>query len=214
MLDIPRVCPTTHIHVSECDEEKLQRSPIDGDIRRTKPITKPNSSVATIQSFLNVLIEALRDQRRAARQQREIEECRRSSDAGGYCSCCRTDLLQEHLRRLLAELSEARACGRQANEGNGRAEPRKRARQQVVRQPKQWSARVHSGKTSLRCYSDGVGGTGGGEGTWDDAFAAQASRIQLKGGSRKPDGDARRLGVANAVYINRCLPLPASGQHA
>eukprot|EP00964_Phaeocystis_antarctica_P065565 scaffold39571_cov70-Phaeocystis_antarctica.AAC.5 len=139
VLDIPRVCPTTHIHVSECDEEELQRSPIDGDIRRTKP----NSSVATIQPFLNVLIEALRDQRRAARQQREIEECRSSSDAGGYCSCCRTDLLQEHLRRLLAELSEARAGGRKANEGNGRAEPRKRAREQVVRQPKQCSARVH-----------------------------------------------------------------------
>ena len=162
MLDIPRVCPTTHIHVSECDEEKLQRSPIDGDIRRTKPITKPNSSVATIQSFLNVLIEALRDQRRAARQQREIEECRRSSDAGGYCSCCRTDLLQEHLRRLLAELSEARACGRQANEGNGRAEPRKRAREQVIRQPEQWSARVHFSAKQVFVVTPTAGGARGG----------------------------------------------------
>eukprot|EP00964_Phaeocystis_antarctica_P036257 scaffold20709_cov59-Phaeocystis_antarctica.AAC.3 len=103
----------------------------------TKRSCSAAQSIRFCRHYLNVLEEALSDQRCATTQQREIAECKSASDAGAYCSCCRTGLLQEHLRRLLAERSQACAGGRQVYECDGRAQAQKRAREQVVRQPEQ-----------------------------------------------------------------------------
>ena len=71
-------------HVAECDEEELQRCPIDWDAMEVSLVGTGGLPPAySTNHILNVFIEALSDQRRAATQQREIAECRSASDAGG-----------------------------------------------------------------------------------------------------------------------------------